>query len=99
MIRRPPRSTLFPYTTLFRSVVVRGEMRVEAGRGVLAPDPKDPASLRRLGLGGPAVEKWQDGFGGDRRAAELEQIATRDGGRSRAVGHGSLSWKGTRLPP
>src|SRR5256885_9914900 len=25
MIRRPPRSTLFPYTTLFRSRVVRGE--------------------------------------------------------------------------
>src|SRR2546430_17432109 len=24
MIRRPPRSTLFPYTTLFRSVIVRG---------------------------------------------------------------------------
>src|SRR2546426_8305477 len=24
MIRRPPRSTLFPYTTLFRSVVPRG---------------------------------------------------------------------------
>src|SRR5256885_11885640 len=25
MIRRPPRSTLFPYTTLFRSVYVDGE--------------------------------------------------------------------------
>src|SRR3989475_8847007 len=25
MIRRPPRSTLFPYTTLFRSNMVRGE--------------------------------------------------------------------------
>src|SRR2546429_5668342 len=25
MIRRPPRSTLFPYTTLFRSVYDRGE--------------------------------------------------------------------------
>src|SRR5256885_8796705 len=25
MIRRPPRSTLFPYTTLFRSLVVRGQ--------------------------------------------------------------------------
>src|SRR3989442_12793343 len=25
MIRRPPRSTLFPYTTLFRSVTVRPE--------------------------------------------------------------------------
>src|SRR5256885_5493364 len=24
MIRRPPRSTLFPYTTLFRSVEIRG---------------------------------------------------------------------------
>src|SRR2546425_2697921 len=24
MIRRPPRSTLFPYTTLFRSVAARG---------------------------------------------------------------------------
>src|SRR5258708_12746983 len=25
MIRRPPRSTLFPYTTLFRSFVCRGD--------------------------------------------------------------------------
>src|SRR3712207_7296601 len=27
MIRRPPRSTLFPYTTLFRSPAGRGEWR------------------------------------------------------------------------
>src|SRR5256885_2961536 len=27
MIRRPPRSTLFPYTTLFRSVGVEGRRR------------------------------------------------------------------------
>src|SRR2546429_5294670 len=26
MIRRPPRSTLFPYTTLFRSVALRGDV-------------------------------------------------------------------------
>src|SRR2546426_7710297 len=36
MIRRPPRSTLFPYTTLFRSVVVFGQTPrsddVEVGR-------------------------------------------------------------------
>src|SRR3712207_7989531 len=31
MIRRPPRSTLFPYTTLFRSLVLRG--LPEGGRG------------------------------------------------------------------
>src|SRR3712207_8676666 len=30
MIRRPPRSTLFPYTTLFRS---RGELRGGQGHG------------------------------------------------------------------
>src|SRR2546421_9467465 len=29
MIRRPPRSTLFPYTTLFRSVRVRGKGKKE----------------------------------------------------------------------
>src|SRR3712207_8200909 len=28
MIRRPPRSTLFPYTTLFRSVLVGGSTRI-----------------------------------------------------------------------
>src|SRR5256885_12723076 len=33
MIRRPPRSTLFPYTTLFRSGHVRVCRRPRAGRG------------------------------------------------------------------
>src|SRR5256885_11063813 len=33
MIRRPPRSTLFPYTTLFRSLrVLRGRGRAARGR-------------------------------------------------------------------
>src|ERR1039458_3936405 len=32
MIRRPPRSTLFPYTTLFRSVVCQRSLRLEAKR-------------------------------------------------------------------
>src|SRR5260221_8542871 len=34
MIRRPPRSTLFPYTTLFRSRVVVGEGRLADHRDV-----------------------------------------------------------------
>src|SRR3712207_7169380 len=29
MIRRPPRSTLFPYTTLFRSSLMGGPVRLE----------------------------------------------------------------------
>src|SRR3989442_8800855 len=31
MIRRPPRSTLFPYTTLFRSVLLNEDHLVAAG--------------------------------------------------------------------
>src|SRR2546422_6666300 len=35
MIRRPPRSTLFPYTTLFRSLVVRRrQIRLPAEAGI-----------------------------------------------------------------
>src|SRR5260221_7999538 len=33
MIRRPPRSTLFPYTTLFRSMGRSGESGARAWRG------------------------------------------------------------------
>src|SRR2546426_5151317 len=32
MIRRPPRSTLFPYTTLFRSLLVSGPNRATSWR-------------------------------------------------------------------
>src|SRR3712207_7740913 len=38
MIRRPPRSTLFPYTTLFRS-------RAETDAKYLVPPVKDPLYL------------------------------------------------------
>src|SRR3712207_8372355 len=31
MIRRPPRSTLFPYTTLFRSAPLTRDARIERG--------------------------------------------------------------------
>src|SRR2546422_6197733 len=36
MIRRPPRSTLFPYTTLFRSVFVEDTMVVFGDLAVMA---------------------------------------------------------------
>src|SRR2546429_7266480 len=49
MIRRPPRSTLFPYTTLFRSIVDRGFLyggkighcKRDLGIDVLIPARKD----------------------------------------------------------
>src|ERR1051326_8816772 len=50
MIRRPPRSTLFPYTTLFRSLAPRpdSETLVEAALHRL---PDRPAGYRLLDLG------------------------------------------------
>src|SRR2546430_13097781 len=43
MIRRPPRSTLFPYTTLFRSRSARGHPR-------LAPDHREVHGPEAEGL-------------------------------------------------
>src|SRR3712207_8536336 len=48
MIRRPPRSTLFPYTTLFRS-------------GHRGPAAQVEAELRRAGVAGEEDEAVQDG--------------------------------------
>src|SRR6266536_3957919 len=42
MIRRPPRSTLFPYTTLFRSALAAGRR---------APDCRAACRARRAGRG------------------------------------------------
>src|SRR3712207_7116959 len=50
MIRRPPRSTLFPYTTLFRSQVL-GEERLRRGVHDLA--------VLRLGQAVPLVGEQQ----------------------------------------
>src|SRR5262245_62418945 len=45
MIRRPPRSTLFPYTTLFRSH--RERRGAGAGDGGLATAPRKPRRDRK----------------------------------------------------
>src|SRR5256886_1490522 len=43
MIRRPPRSTLFPYTTLFRSVRLRARLLPRHPRGARGHPPGEPA--------------------------------------------------------
>src|SRR3712207_7072040 len=56
MIRRPPRSALFPYTTLFRSLVpVPAHRRAPAAAAPAAPHP--PAAHRRAAaaLAGPVT--------------------------------------------
>src|SRR3712207_7236925 len=55
MIRRPPRSTLFPYTTLFRSVVVAGldvvGQRELQHRGLRRGDPREVDRPRQPHVG------------------------------------------------
>src|SRR5260370_40164039 len=49
MIRRPPRSTLFPYTTLFRSFNPIDERRERAAGKLSVPHPRqgEPGALHR----------------------------------------------------
>src|SRR3712207_4163581 len=56
MIRRPPRSTLFPYTTLFRSDPVIGTTHIDA-LAAFQDDP-DTAAIVMIGeIGGDAEER------------------------------------------
>src|SRR3712207_7159208 len=76
MIRRPPRSTLFPYTTLFRSAV----RRVESGRrrerlveDVDGPDVRGQVGVRpggRVRRHG-RTEGGDAGVGRDRKSTRL----------------------------
>src|SRR3712207_8863870 len=49
MIRRPPRSTLFPYTTLFRSDVVLERLLVLAGLGHMDVARQQVVQSRHVG--------------------------------------------------
>src|SRR3712207_8573171 len=65
MIRRPPRSTLFPYTTLFRSAQAAGE--VDEGRAVGVGDERARGvggddRRRGHGAGDVALAEVADGF-------------------------------------
>src|SRR2546430_12956267 len=64
MIRRPPRSTLFPYTTLFRSRAGTG-LRVCRSPGVIGTEREPPLlpELARGGIGvcpGARAGRWDD---------------------------------------
>src|SRR5260221_5272563 len=69
MIRRPPRSTLFPYTTLFRSLVVQV---LPAQFGKAGMDPGRTAV--RDGVAHDAVAVG--GGGGDRKSTRLNSSHT-----------------------
>src|SRR3712207_7782905 len=49
MIRRPPRSTLFPYTTLFRSLRVGTRRELDVVLAALAREDTDALRVARVG--------------------------------------------------
>src|SRR3989475_9087670 len=80
MIRRPPRSTLFPYTTLFRSAHGDAEVgTAHLDHGRVAP----PRAEDGTGLHGRVVLLVHPAFRGDGRVVEeVEQdlVGGRDAG-------------------
>src|SRR3989441_13034969 len=90
MIRRPPRSTLFPYTTLFRSVSLEPERALA---------PEDPHLARRRQGRDRAEAKVGDGAGLE-LGQDVDVIrhahVVPGAGRVAAPRHGDL---GHRRPP
>src|SRR2546426_9312464 len=75
MIRRPPRSTLFPYTTLFRSAPAAGDRRGDFS-GAAAPSggraAGGAAGQPARGRGGTkAVQRHPHRATGDRKSTRL----------------------------
>src|SRR3712207_8243916 len=72
MIRRPPRSTLFPYTTLFRSRTPGLRERV-----AVEESPRSPEDSRRTTRAGDAARRVDGGSlawrrpGADRKSTRL----------------------------
>src|SRR3712207_8114827 len=81
MIRRPPRSTLFPYTTLFRSdhaLAVQEPLEPRVGEDF--SDHEGPRLLEGLRLpGGGDTDRWDAGGyrGGDRSEEHTSELQSR----------------------
>src|SRR5258708_22312771 len=74
MIRRPPRSTLFPYTTLFRSRLPAPEGPLRSGRqrghGALRPG-EIRGRLGAQGLADARADRQIEAAGTDRKSTRL----------------------------
>src|SRR2546426_11995264 len=84
MIRRPPRSTLFPYTTLFRSL---GEVKV-GSESIYKSIEKDEHEVAQVDEGSHPLARDEyrilavDGIGQGDQTADQTQIPERQGDRA-----------------
>src|SRR5256886_17348280 len=87
MIRRPPRSTLFPYTTLFRSVALVLVEAGEEGIGGAEVGQDDLAGFSVDAPGGDDLEVLVavDDLGGERRHVLVNTTAGRSMSRGGVV--------------
>src|SRR2546422_4196753 len=94
MIRRPPRSTLFPYTTLFRSG--RARERVRGGeddvvrRGATVREGRSPGQGARLLVGAGGEDRIFSGWegrkvGGQHADRKSTRLKSRHGYNSYSV--------------
>src|SRR2546430_4086011 len=80
MIRRPPRSTLFPYTTLFRSgdhhewmcIIARGELVPGRGQSALLLRPFEIRARQRNPRGIKSVRPQQQSRRSEEHTSELQ---------------------------
>src|SRR3712207_7254172 len=90
MIRRPPRSTLFPYTTLFRSTSVRPAnclssfaifsipfCRIAGGRPRAAPCSPAHTARNLFGFCRSAPPRTHEGRTGDRSEEHTSELQSR----------------------
>src|SRR2546425_8057108 len=75
MIRRPPRSTLFPYTTLFRSRSPELPLRAAAGRARGRRDARPRLARPPRGVGVPHVGRGVDERRSEEHTSELQSLA------------------------
>src|SRR5258705_3071836 len=70
MIRRPPRSTLFPYTTLFRSDLILGDAAME-GEPSVATDGSNWLVMWAAPVPGPSCASFGEAVRVDRKSTRL----------------------------
>src|SRR5438034_8188457 len=76
MIRRPPRSTLFPYTTLFRSFAEAVALALERDHGGVVDEPVDQRGGDHR-VAEDLAPLFEAAVGGDDDRAALDRKSTR----------------------
>ena len=76
MIRRPPRSTLFPYTTLFRSVLESSKTKYARLTEFLnnASYQKRIKLLRRVDYENELAEQYRENVRSEEHTSELQSL-------------------------